>query len=87
MICHVCQATGWSWDYVEDRLTIRRLSALARHWAEAPPPHVLLQAIARALGWRPAPKLTDPSHDRWNDLVELAADPRSGIALAGKPPL
>lgn len=81
----MCQATGWSWDEVEDRLTIPRLHALARHWAETPPPHLLLRVIAQALGWRPARK-TDTPDDSWKDLMELAADPRSGIALRGKPP-
>jgi len=63
---------------------LRRLRALARHWADAPPPHLLLRAIARAFGWRPAPP--EKPEQRWKDLMELAADPRSGIAVAGKPP-
>jgi hypothetical protein len=90
LICQICQATGWSWDYVEDQLTVRRLRALARHWRVAPPPHLLLQCIAQALGWRPAamPDAAGPAGrpEGWNDLLELAGDPRSGIAVRGKPP-
>ncbi len=66
---------------------MRRLGALARHWAEAPPSHLLLQSIARALGWRPAPKPPAKSQEDWKDLMALAADPSSGIAVSGKPPV
>jgi hypothetical protein len=64
---------------------MRRLGALARHWAEVPPSHLLLQWIARALGWRPAPK--PKPQESWKDLMELAGDTRSGIAVSGKPPV
>lgn len=82
MICHVCQATGWSWDEAECQLTVPRLKAFARHWAQSPPSHVLLRLIAVALGVR-----AGPSRDPWRELETLAADPGSGIAIAGKPPV
>jgi hypothetical protein len=59
------------------------LRALARHWAQAPPPPVLLGLIAQALGVHPS-RAAQPG--RWDELSELAADPRSGIAISGKPP-
>jgi hypothetical protein len=82
LICHVCQATGWSWDEAEDQLTLPRLRAFARVWAQSPPPPVLLRLIAEALGWRAA-----APRDPWRELEILAADPQSGIALSGKPPV
>jgi hypothetical protein len=81
LICQVCQATGWSWDVAEDQLTLPRLAALRRLWAQSPPSHLLLRAIARALGVR-----IEPAADPWKELQELAGDPASGIALAGTPP-
>jgi len=86
LICHVCQATGWNWDYVEDHLTMPRLRALKRHWATSPPPHQLLHLIARALvgaAHLPAPAAAD---DPWQDLAARAAEPGSGLAIRGKPP-
>jgi hypothetical protein len=49
---------------------------------------VLLGLIARALGVQPqrASEDPEPAARRWDELVELAADPRSGLALRGKPP-
>jgi len=81
LICHVCQATGWNWDEAETQLTLPRLRAFARVWAQSPPPPVLLRLIAEALGWR-VPAARDP----WRELEALAADPASGIAVTGKKP-
>jgi hypothetical protein len=81
LICLVCQATGWSWDETEDQLTLPRLKAFARVWAQSPPPPVLLRLIAEALGYRAA-----ASRDPWRELEALAADPQSGIAVTGKKP-
>jgi len=84
LICRVCQATGWEWDYVEDTLTLARLGALRRHWAHSPPPHLLLALIAGALAGRPA---ADPAQQgEWDELKALAADPASGLGIRGKPP-
>jgi hypothetical protein len=82
----VCQATGWTWDYVEDQVTVARLRALLRHWREAPPPPILLRLIAQALGVVPQRAATEPARAAWDELREIAADPRSGLALDGKPP-
>jgi hypothetical protein len=60
------------------------LRALARHWAQAPPPPVLLGLIAQALGVHPSQAAPQPGG--WDELAELAADPRSGVAISGKPP-
>ncbi len=37
MTVHVCRATGWTWDYVLDAMTLPRLAAFARHWKLYPP--------------------------------------------------
>lgn len=83
MICQICQATGWSWDYVEDHLTVPRLRALKRHWAHSPPPPQLLALIARALGGMTP---SSPRDNPWQALEAAAADPASGLAISGKPP-
>jgi hypothetical protein len=32
IIAHICHLTGWTWDYVEDTLTVSRLNALYNEW-------------------------------------------------------
>ena len=89
MICHVCQATGWSWDYVEDQLTVPRLRALKRYWAQSPPPRHLLALLVRTLlgSVNVAVPSRAPARDEpWQELAALAADPASGLAIRGKPP-
>jgi hypothetical protein len=48
---------------------------------------VLLVLIAEALGITPRPAAGVSSPDPWNRLADLAADPASGIAVRGKPPV
>lgn len=40
----VCQHTGWTWDYVEDTLTMDRLKALQAYWADCPPIQAMIAA-------------------------------------------
>lgn len=42
--------TGWTWDYVEDTITIPRLRALHEEWQRHPPVPLMLAAC---LGIRP----------------------------------
>jgi hypothetical protein len=45
---YVIAATGWTWDYVDEWLTVPRLRALNRHWAKYPPVHVTAAIFAGA---------------------------------------
>ena len=47
-----------------------------RYWEDNPPPHLLLQAIARLLGWQP------PRPPPATSIAELAAAPPPGLAVA-----
>jgi hypothetical protein len=64
LIAHVCQSTGWTWDYVLSEMTLPRLAALARHWKKYPPVHILASAY---LGLR---KPAAPKADL-GELVEM----------------
>jgi hypothetical protein len=37
-------STGWTWDYVENRVTMFHVRALSRYWRQHPPMHLLLAA-------------------------------------------
>lgn len=56
-------ATGWTWEHVEDTVTIPRLSAMNRYWAKHPPLHHL---VAGYLGYE-APEKGDLA-----DLINMA---------------
>ena len=58
-----------------DRMTLAEAGEILGYWAEAPPAHLLLQAIARLLGWAPAPA-TEPAAF---DDIDAAAPP--GLAV------
>lgn len=40
MFAYVCAATGWTWDYIGEHMTLPRLYALFEHWAQYPPVHI-----------------------------------------------
>jgi hypothetical protein len=40
----VCQHTGWTWDYVDETLTVARLKALQDYWADNPPVQAMIAA-------------------------------------------
>src|SRR5207249_2990749 len=49
-----------------------------RYWEANPPPYLLLQAIARLLGWQPSRTQSQSSIDA---LAQLAAAPPPGLAV------
>jgi hypothetical protein len=57
-------------------MTLAEAGEIFRYWEDNPPPHLLLQAIARLLGWQPASPSPSASH------AELAAAPPPGLAVA-----
>lgn len=37
--------TGWSWEYIDEYMTLPRLSGMMEYWNEHPPLHILLAAF------------------------------------------
>lgn len=46
--------TGWTWDYIDEYMTLPRAEALGALWATRPPLARAVAGIAAALGVRPA---------------------------------
>ena len=55
-----------------DAMTLAEAGEIFAYWTEHPPPHLLLQTIAGALGWRPAPPA---------DAADLAAALPPGLVV------
>ena len=53
MFAYVCAATGWTWEYVGECLTLPRLTSLIEHWNRYPPVAVTAAAFA---GYKPKEK-------------------------------
>jgi hypothetical protein len=51
MYAYVAAATGWTWEYIGEQLTLPRLYALMDHWKRYPPAHVTAALFA---GIKPA---------------------------------
>ena len=58
-------------------MTLAEAGEIFRYWEDNPPPYLLLQAIARLLGWQPH---ADPRAAA-DALAGLAATPPPGLAV------
>lgn len=37
--------TGWTWEYIDDFMTLPRLFALSSYWQDSPPIHAMLASF------------------------------------------
>lgn len=72
-------ATGWTWEYIGQRLTLPRLYALYKHWGSYPPVAV---SVARYLGIAPS-KPTTAANDELASFI--GAMPTMKPRIAGRP--
>ena len=56
-------------------MTLAEAGEIFDSWAENPPAHLMVQTIARMLGWKPAEAATPP-------LADIAAMAPPGLAIA-----
>ena len=56
-------------------MTLAEAGEIFRYWEDNPPSHLVLQAIARLLGWQPASRPSAAS------LPDLAAAPPPGLTV------
>jgi hypothetical protein len=70
-------ATGCGYSYGRiDTMTLHEVGEVFAYWERNPPTHLMLQAIARLLGWTPPATPDEPS-----SLPQLAAAPPPGFAV------
>jgi hypothetical protein len=61
---------------VIDTMTLAEAGEIFRYWEDNPPSHLVLQTIARLLGWQPS-RPSPPA-----SLPDLVAAPPPGLAVA-----
>src|SRR5262249_59972516 len=75
-------ATGCGYGYRDiDAMTLAEAGEIFAYWAENPPPHLLLQAIARLLGWAPGSTATPAQSAAPTSLDDIAAAAPPGLAI------
>ena len=57
-------------------MSLAEAGEIFHYWESNPPPHLMLQAIARLLGWQPSHQPAPAS------MADLAAAPPPGLAVA-----
>jgi hypothetical protein len=50
--------TGWSWEYIDDYMTLPRLYGMMDYWKDHPPLHIVLAAF---VGIKPSKKNAAPA--------------------------
>lgn len=75
LIAHVCQSTGWTWDYVEWNIDLKRLAALTHQWNELPPASIQLARFASYIGYKNEKQKTNnqEAEEMFKSMVESAA--------------
>lgn len=59
--------TGWTWEYIDENMTLYRLAAFTNHWLEYPPVHISFTGFIRGLGGKKRPAQTsadDAAYER-----------------------
>jgi hypothetical protein len=73
---HIITSTGYTYEYVDDYMTLPRLAELQAYWKDTPPVHVSLAMFLRSLasseGTPTVVGSTAPPQEAYGDLNELA---------------
>lgn len=72
-------AFGWSWEYIDEEMTLPRMAAISKHWEQVPPVSITLAGIAAALGVK-KPEKANVQQDMSALMGELG-----GMLKGGKP--
>jgi hypothetical protein len=64
--------TGWSWEYIDEYMTLPRLYGMLDYWGDHPPVHILLAAF---MGVKSSKKglAAKSSHDLEDIIGDFAA--------------
>ncbi len=68
-------AFGWTWEYIDEEMTLPRYQAICDHWARVPPLAVSAAGIAQYLGaiksQQPAAKQPEERADNRQALLDM----------------
>lgn len=61
--------TGWTWEYIDENMTLPRLYAIYRHWERRPPTHWMIAAYFGLDKETPKPK---DVHEDFGAILAMA---------------
>jgi hypothetical protein len=69
---------GWTWEYIDEYVTVPRLLEMAEYWRQVPP---LQEAFAGFIGFKPAstPTQEDDSDALMKDLMSAGFQMPAGL--------
>lgn len=75
--------TGWTYEYIDEWVTLPRLNALKRHWLNSPPVHI---TVARFVGIKPVskPQAFRKLETAWQGATVLNEDQWRGLAAGSQ---
>jgi hypothetical protein len=56
----LCTETGWTWEYVDEEMTLERLDGFTANWNRSPPVSSLGSILLAIFGAKPAKKGSRP---------------------------
>lgn len=71
----MCTCFGWTWEYVDDNMTLERLNAMELYWKENPPLHIL---VANYMGYEKPKNAKDKEKEAEENCAALFAALSSG---------
>jgi hypothetical protein len=77
--------TGWTWDHIDERVTLPQVAALGRFWKQVPPPAVQLRRIALFLGLKPESAEATPNAPRGPMAPTNQDDALRALGVSGLP--
>ena len=78
-------STGYTWEYIDDFMTLPRLHAMSKYWSDHPPAHLILHSIAIGLfGLEAKKRKSTDNKTEDQDPSELMA--MLGIGLTSEKP-
>ena len=73
-----CVETGWTWEYVDEEMTLPRCDGFVALWKQTPPLRTTLRIIAGALGMKDSESKSATPKPTDDEPVPAPARARSG---------
>jgi hypothetical protein len=61
-------STGWTWEYIDDNMTLPRMEALNQYWVDNPPLHLLVRGL---VGYKPPAGGSEADRGSADELVAI----------------
>lgn len=74
---HIIACTGWTWEYIDDFMTLPRFDAMQKYWRNNPPVHILLRdffGVGKASDKSDNSQSSSQGESKYGSLEDLISD-------------